>query len=116
MPIFDQSTMVHSGSQGATTSTTPVTVVSSPGTGAPVFVVPEGGLSVLNRDTVNATLIVTLTAPSTIIERVSLASGDRWTNGSTIVVGPGQTLTIETASAITTNQLTYNSYFFQSSG
>lgn len=116
MPLFDQIATFYSGSQGPTTNTTPVVVVPDPGTGAPVYILEPENLSVLNRDTVNATLIVTLTAPSTIIERVTLQTGDKWTNTSRIIVGPGQTLTIELAGAITTNQATYNSAFFQVSG
>lgn len=116
MPIFDQSTTTFSGSQGTTNNTTPVTVITGPSTGAPVFVVDEGGLSVLNRDTASATVILTLTAPSTIIERITMQSGDKWVNGGPIVVGPGQTLTIELAGSVTTNQLTYTSTFFQASG
>lgn len=116
MPLFDQIATFYSGSQGTTNNTTPVTVVADPGSGAPVFIVEPENFSVLNRDTVNATVIVTLTAPTTIIERVTLQSGDKWTNTSKIIVGPGQTLTVELAGSVTTNQLTYTSAFFQVSG
>jgi len=116
MPLFDQIATFYSGTQGASNNTTPVTVVPDPGTGAPVFIIEPENLSVLNRDTVNATVILTLTAPSTIIERVTLTTGDKWTNNSKVIVGPGQTLTLELAGSVTTNQVTYNTAFFQVSG
>lgn len=113
MPLTDSyASTVYSGSQGTTNNTTSVIVVPNPGTGQPVFVVPPEHLAVLNRDTVSQTIIVTLTAPSTIVDRVTLATGDRWTNPASIIVGPGQTLTVELAGFVTTNQLTYNSAFF----
>ena len=104
--------LVYSGTQGTSNNTTPVTVVPNPGTGANPFVIEEGNFSVLNRDTATATIIATLTSPTTIIERVTLATGDKWSSGAKIVVGPGQTLTLELAGAVTTNQLTYNTVFF----
>lgn len=113
MPLSDMyANVAFSGTQGTTSNTTPVTVVPNPGTGAAPFIVEDGQFSVLNRDTASATIIATMTSPTTIIERVTLASGDKWTCSSKLVVGPGQTLTLELAGVVTTNQLTYNTVFF----
>ena len=115
MPLFDTTTVFYSGSQGTSNNTTPVTIVPDPGTGARVFVVDPENISVLNRDTAAAAVTITLTSPTTIIETVVMQSGDKWTNAGRIVVGPGQTLTLVLGGSVTTNQLTYNSVFFQMS-
>lgn len=115
MPLtYKDSQVVFSGSKGATNSTTPVTVVSDPGTGTQPYIVDKEDFGILNEDTVNATIILTLTGgTSRVIERAVLATGDKWVNGNRIVVNPGETLTLQLASAITTNQLTYSVAYYQ---
>lgn len=101
-------------SKGVTNNTTPVTVIADPGTGLPAYILETGQVSVLNRDTVTAIMILTITGgTSRIIERVSLATGDKWISGGTIVISAGETLTIELAGSITTNQPTYAAAYYQ---
>jgi hypothetical protein len=101
-------------SKGVTNNTTPVTIIADPGAGLPAYVLETGQISVLNRDTATAIIILTITGgTSRIIERVSLASGDKWISGGTFVISAGETLTIELAGAITTNQLTYAAAYYQ---
>jgi hypothetical protein len=102
-----------SGSVGATTGTTPVTMISNPGT-EPSFIVENESLSVLNRDTVSATVTITIAgSPSAIYETVTLAAGDKYTNPTKIVIGNGQTLTIVLSGAVTTNELTWVVTYFR---
>lgn len=115
MPLTDEyATVTFIGGKGATNSTTPVTVIADPGTGANPYVIEKEDFGVLNEDTVSATIIVKVTGgTSRVIERVTLSSGDRWTNTSRIAVSASETMTIECSAAITTNQLTYQVAYFQ---
>lgn len=115
MPLtYKNDQVVFSGSKGATNNTTPVTVVSDPGTGASPYIVDKEDLGVLNEDTVAATVVLTQTGgTSRVIERVSLSPGDKWVNGNRIVVNPGETLTLNVSSTVTTNQLTYSVAYYQ---
>jgi hypothetical protein len=115
MPLFDTSTVFYSGTQGTSNNTTPVTVVPDPGAGSNVFIVDSENLAVLNRDTVASTVTITLTNPTTIIERVIMQPGDKWTNSGRVAVGPGQSLTLTLGANVTTNQLTYTAVFFKTS-
>jgi len=105
MSLTDTYSMVAvSGSVGVTTGTTPVTMISDPGTD-PSFVIDKENLSVLNRDTASVTITITVAgSPTAVYDTVTLSSGDRYTNPSKIVVGNGQTLTIVLAGAVTTTE------------
>lgn len=113
MPLFDTTSIIFSGSQGTTNNTTPVVIVPDPDSNARYYIVDSENISVLNRDTAIATIILAITGPSTIIETVSMQPGDKWTNASKIVIGTGQTLTLSLSAAATTSQLTYNTVFYQ---
>jgi hypothetical protein len=102
-----------SGSVGATTGTTPVTMVSNPGT-EPSFIIEKEDLSVFNRDTASATVTITIAgSPTAVYERVTLQAGDKYTNPTKIVVGNGQTLTISLAGAVATNELAWVVTYFR---
>ncbi|MFA6049904.1 MAG: hypothetical protein WC761_01785 [Candidatus Paceibacterota bacterium] len=108
MPLTDETSKIaYSGSVGSTNNTTAVTVVPNPGTGGPNIIIDKDCFSVLNRDSVDATVIVTVAGAAVIIERVTLSPGFKWTNPSRVVIQPGQSLTLELLASITTNQLTW---------
>lgn len=110
MPLTDETSKItYVGNKGSTNNTTAVTMVSDPGTGAAPRVIDMDGLGVLNRDTVTATVIIRQTGGSgtIVVDQVTIATGDKWTNAQRYVVSPGETLTIELAGNVTTNQLTW---------
>lgn len=115
MPLTDiYGSIQWSSAKGATNNTTPQTAVADPGTGAQPYVVENGQFTVLNRDTVSAIVIVTITGgTSRIVERVSLATGDKFVNDAKYVISAGETLTVELAGSITTNQLTWSCAYYQ---
>lgn len=109
MPLTDEySNIVFLGSKGTTNDATPVVLVDDPGTVASAYIVDVESLGVLNRDTVNSTVIISQTGGSTVIvDQITLAPGEKWTNGQKYSVFPGQTLTIALAATVATNQLTW---------
>lgn len=115
MPLLDNyGNIVWSSSKGVTNNTTPVTVVSDPGTDNPAYVVDTNQFSLLNRDTVSVTMILTITGgTSRIIERITLATGDKFVNSAKIILSAGETLTVELAATITTNHPTWSCSYYQ---
>lgn len=115
MPLTDDfATIQWTSAKGATNSTTPQTVVSDPGSGAQPYIVAAGQFTFRNADTVSSTMIVTITGgTSRIVENVTLASGDKFVNDGTYVISAGETMTVELASAITTNQSVWSCAYYQ---
>lgn len=114
MPLTDiYATYTFSGSKGATNNTTPVVVVADPASSQP-YIVDKEDLGILNEDTTAKTFILRLTGgTSRIIERVTLAVGDKWTNPNRIIVNNGETVTVETTATVTTNQMTWLVAYYQ---
>lgn len=102
-----------SGSVGTTNGSTPVTMISDPSTD-PEYIVNENDLSVLNRDTASVTVTLTVAGtPSAVYEIVTLASGDKYTNPSRIVIGENQSLTVELSGAVSTTEPSWVVTYFR---
>lgn len=115
MPLTDiYNTVNFTGAKGATNNTTPVTVVPDPASTTNPYIVDKEDMCVINEDTTAKTVILTLTGgTSRVIERVTLAVGDKWTNPNRIVVSNGETVTIQLSGAVTTSQLPFLVAYYQ---
>lgn len=115
MPLTDDyGSITWASSKGATNNTTPQTVVSDPGTGAPAYVVETGQFTVLNLDTASVTILVKITGgTSRTVEQVTLSTGNKYINDAKYVISPGETLTLELSGTVATTQPTWTCAYYQ---
>lgn len=115
MPLTDTYASINwFSSKGATNNTTPVVAVSDPGAGQLPFVCPESSFNIINLDTANVTFTLKITGgTSRIVEKITLATGDKFVNDSKYTILPGETLTVELSGTITTTQPEWSVTYFQ---
>lgn len=115
MPLTDVYTNVlFYGNRGSVNNLTPVVVIPNPGVGAPSYIVDKEDIGILNLDTANITVALTISGDTShIIEKFSLSPGDKWISSSRYVIKSGETLTLTLSSIPVSNETTFNASYYQ---
>jgi len=106
--------MAGLNNKGTSNSTTDVTVVAAPGASTSRLI-PKGGITVYNNDTVAATVTLQfhVTTPTdTILEQAIISPGKTYINSMPIVLdATDESLEIYLSAAVTTNQLDWFTHY-----
>jgi len=106
--------MAGQNNKGVTNGTTDVIVVASP-LGSKSRLIPKGGITIYNNDTVTATVTLqfSVTTPTdTVLEQAEILPNGTYINSMPIVLdGTDESVQIYLAGTVTTNELDWFTHY-----